>query len=76
MRTPSQAQTETWTVGDRPRDVAIWTTDEWDALADDQRPDDAILMDGVGWVALLPEEGTTGDPPQILPHAWRPHPYP
>jgi hypothetical protein len=62
MPAPAQGRTETWTVGDRPRDVTIWTGDEWNALVADQRPGDAMMIGGIGWVVVLPEAGDPADP--------------
>jgi hypothetical protein len=73
MDAPIPGRSEVWTVGDRPRTVAIWTTVEWDAMAPDQRPVGAIMIGGIGWVVVLPEEGSAG-PPEGLPRVWQPHP--
>jgi hypothetical protein len=74
-------RTEKWTVCERPRTVSIWTMDEWNGMANDQRPGDAMMIGGIGWVVVRPEgEGSADDvpfaavAPDGLPSGFRPHP--
>jgi hypothetical protein len=81
MQALTKGRTEVWTVVDRPRTVAIWTMDEWNAMAAGQRYVEAMMIGGIGWVVVLPEgEGAAAEVPFVglapdgLPLGHRPHP--
>jgi hypothetical protein len=81
MQALTKGRTEVWTVGDRPRTVAIWTMDEWNAMAAVKRYGEAMMIGGIGWVVVLPEDEDSaaempfrGLAPDGLPLGHRPHP--
>jgi hypothetical protein len=81
MQALIEGRTEKWMVCERPRTVAIWTMDEWNGMANDNRPGEATMIGGIGWVVVMPEgEGAAAEVPFVglapdgLPLGHRPHP--